>query len=452
MAPQAELTALESSFLAVERPGLPMHVAGLVIFDASASAGGPLTLAELRRLVASRLSRLPRFRDRIAPGRLGLRRSEWTRVAKLDLDAHLFHHRLGGRGTRAELSDLCARIHEEPLPRDRPMWEMHLIDGLAGGRQALMIKTHHCITDGLAGIQVAEALFDQARPGRKWNNASLPSLRFARQGPPSAIGIAQALLGIAFTVAGGPLALPGPFNGRVGAKRAFAMATLPMDVVLRLKQRLGGSVDDVLLAVVAAGLARQLERELYQGAPHAMRAMLPVSTRPSAYGSKLGNQVTAVFVDLPLDTSDLAALVRRIATSKSNLRSAHAAAGMTLLIEAAGRLPRPLHDAVVRLASALPAFNLVLSDVPGPIEPMLILGRRIVATYPMIPLAPAAGLSVAAISSGSLIGVGIVADPDLVPSPHRLATAIEAAIRAFERTQLPRRSSQRALRVHRRAA
>jgi WS/DGAT/MGAT family acyltransferase len=448
----APLTALEASFLAIERPGLPMHVAGVVVFDASSFAGGPLTLRDVRRLVRARLPRLPKFQQRLSEGRLGLMRPAWVDVDLLDLDAHLFHHRLGTGGTKSQLSELCAQIHAELLPRDRPLWEMHLIDGLAAGRQALVVKTHHCMTDGIAGIQVAEALFDQAHPRRKWKNAGLPPLRFARQGSSTLLGLGQAVLGLAFTVAGGPIALTGPFNGRVGGERAFAMATFPTEVIRRLKRRLGGSVDDVLLAVVAAGIARQLTHERYPGMPHALRALLPVSTRRPADGSQLGNHVTAVFIDLPLDSSDLSALVRRIATSKSNLRSAHAAAGMSMLIEVAGRLPRPLHEAVVRVASSLTAFNLVVSDVPGPDEPLFLLGRRILACYPMIPLSASAGLSVAAVSIGGQVGVGIVADPNLVPKPERLALDIEAVVRAFERSQPPQTSSARARPVHRRAA
>jgi len=204
--------------------------------------------------------------------------------------------------------------------------------------------------------------------------------------------------------------------------------------------------------VVAAGIARQLSRQRYPDMAHALRAMVPVSTRQPADGSQLGNQVSAVFIDLPLDSSDLPALVRQIAMSKSDLRSAHAAAGMSMLIDAAGLLPRPLHEAVVRLASTLPTFNLVMSDVPGPEVPLFVLGRRILAAYPMIPLSGSAGLSVAALSVAGQIGVGIVADPNLVPRPQRLAADMEAVVRDFVRSRLPHASAPRAPRVHRRAA
>jgi diacylglycerol O-acyltransferase len=451
VATHEQLTALEASFLALERQGLPMHLAGVVLFDASNDAGGQLTLGDIRGLVAPRLSRLPKFEQRVSAGPLGIGRPSWVMVEEFDLDAHLFEHRLPAPGRSSQLGDLCGRIHAELLPRDEPLWQIHLIHGLANSRQALVVKCHHAIADGIAAIHVADVLFGRGRPHRKWATGGLPALHFAPRGGPSVIRLAQALLGVAFTVAGGPIALHGPFNGKVGPNRAFAMATVPIDLIRAMKRRLGGSVDDVLLAVVAAGLNRQLVREGYPDPPDALRAMLPVSTRLSVDGSKLGNQVSAIFVDLPLDTSDLPTLVRRIALSKANLRTSHAAAGMSMLIEIAGRLPRPLHEAVVRFASALPTANLVLSDVPGPDEPLMLLGRRILACYPMIPLPPAVGLSVAAVSIGGQMGIGIVADPDLVPNPRRLATEIEAAVRAFERSQLARPSRPPRY-AHRRAA
>lgn len=428
------LTALESSFLSIERPGLPMHVAGLVVLDASS---GLVTMQELRRLVTSRLSRLPRYRQRARSRWTGLMRPEWVDVSNLDVDAQLFHHRLRSPGGPSQLNDLCARIHEGLLPRDRPLWQIHLIDGLAGGGQALVIKTHHAITDGIAGIKIAEVMFDRAGSVRNRPGSGLPSLHFAVSAGPSMLGVAQAALGLAFTVAGGPIALPSRLNGIVGAHRAFGHTGVPMEVIRGLKRQFGGSVDDVLVALVAAGLARELAGGGVKG-PLALRAMLPVSTRPPVDGANLGNQVSAVFVDLPLDATDLGVLVRRIATSKSVLRSAHAAAGMSLLIEVAGWLPHPLHQAAVRLASSLPMANLVLSDVPGPDEALFFLGRRILGCYPMIPLPAAVGLSIAAVSMGGQMGIGIVSDPRLLPNPQRLASQMDAAVRLALR---PRRAS-----------
>jgi diacylglycerol O-acyltransferase len=421
---------MEASFLALERPGLPMHVAGVVAIE----PGKPVTMDELRRMIASRIRRLPKFRQRARFSPLGLTRPEWVRVPRVMLDDHLYHHRLHEPGRSAQLNELCGRIHETLLPRDRPLWEMHLIDGLEGGGQVLVVKTHHAITDGLAGIELAEVLFDRAPETAR--RIELPAMRFAGTGVPSPFTALQSMLGVAFTAAGGPFALAGPFNGPVGAHRTFATATLRMDVIRRAKEKLGGSVDDVMLAVVAAGLRRYLRQVRYPAVPHALRAMLPVSTRPSSRKAHLGNHVTSVFVDLPMGTDDLSELVRSIATSKSTLRTSHAAGGMAMLIEAAGLLPNQLHGAVVRFVGARRFANLVLSDVPGPDETLYLLGRRILACYPMIPLPPEIGLSIATVSMGGMMGVGVIADPGLIPNPQRLTTAIEHVMAAFERTSL----------------
>ncbi len=405
-----------------------MHVAGLVMVE----PGEPVTMKELRQMLAARLRRLPRFRQRVLFSPLGLVRAEWSPPGRVDLDAHLFHHTLRRPGRPSQLYALCAHIHETVLSRDRPLWEVHLIDGLLGGGQALVIKTHHSITDGIAGVEVAEALFDPADPTRR---PGPPPTRFADSPAPTPLAALQSMLGVAFTAAGGPFVPPGPFNGPLSAHRAFAATTLSMDAVRRAKRRLGGSVDDIVLAIVAAGLRRYLHEVGYQDVPRSLRAMLPVSTRPSSTRGKLGNHVTSIFVDLPLHTDDLSELVHAIATSKSLLRSVHAAAGMSLLIEAAGILPNRLHEAVVRAAAALPYGNLVLSDIPGPDEPLALLGRTLGVTYPMMPLAPGIGLSVAAVSLGGMMGVGITADPELMPNPARLARAIGKVMADFDRTQ-----------------
>jgi diacylglycerol O-acyltransferase / wax synthase len=443
MATRTRLTALEAAFLDVERTGLPMHVAGLVLFEPM--AGRPVTMRDLERLLASRLPRLPRFRQRVAGGLFGTGRG-WMDGEGFELDAHLFHHRLPAPGSRSQLTALCARIHAETLPRDRPLWQMHLVDGLHGGRQALLVKAHHAITDGIAGIQLAELLFEGADPGHG------AALRFAPHPKPSLMSLARAAMGVGFLAAGGPIAFPGPFNGRVGPERGFAMASFEMEDVRRLKRSLGGSVDDVLLALVAAGVSRYVEG---QGLPRAlrnMRAMLPVSTWESTGGAGHGNHVTSVFVDLPADTSDLAVLVRRIAASKSTLRSTHAAAGMAMLIESSGWLPAPAQASVQRIATSLPIANLVVSDVPGPEQPLFFLGRRITACHPMIPLPASVGLSVAAVSMGGRMSLGIVTDPNLVPKAQRLAAEIEAAIRPREALKASPRVLRPARPARRRAA
>jgi diacylglycerol O-acyltransferase / wax synthase len=411
----AALTTLEASFLELEHPGIPMHVAGISILE----GGEAVTLAGLHHLVASRIHRLPKFRQRVAAD---LTRRTWIPMTRVDLRSHLFHHRLHAPSTTARLFELAAEIHEAPLSREGPLWEMHLIDGLAGRRQALLIKTHHAITDGLAGVEMGDVLFDRA-PGVARGRV-VPPTRYGTGAAPSSLSALQALVGLAYTAVGGPIAIPGPFNGRVGSRRAFAGTVLPMRVIKAIKQELGVSVDDVLVATVAAGLRRYLHEVSYPGIPHALRAMIPVSTRTPSRRPTLGNQVTSIFLDLPLASADLDVVARRVAAEKAILHRMHAAAGATMLVEAAGRIPAPVHGFVLGLAAGLPFANLILSDIPGAPEPRYLLGRRITECYPMMPLTPLIGLSVAAISMGDGMAVGVTADPELVPEPERIARSI----------------------------
>lgn len=429
------LTALEASFLQLEKASAPMHVAGLLVVDASGLAGGPVTMRELRHLVRSRLRFLPRFHHIVRFGGTGT--AEWVETARLDLDAHLIHHRLPAPGSRAQLAELGARIHEEMLARDRPLWEIHLIDGLADRRQALIVKTHHSITDGIAGIEVAEVLFDRGdKVAASGGNGHVPGRVAGTDGSPW-LHAFQGALGVTALLAGGPVASDSPFNGPVGRHRSFAMAALSMDEIRKAKQHLGGSVDDLLLGIVSAGLGRYFRQHRWPVTGRKLRAMLPVSTRPPSNKPRLGNHVTSVFVDLPLDERDLGACVRRIAASKSELRSLHEADGVAVMLEAAGVLPAALHSAVVRRVGGMALANLVLSDVPGPDEPLFFLGRRIEACYPMMPLPPSVGLSIASVSMGGVMGVGVTVDPDMVPDPERLARHIE---QAFTDSRPPRTS------------
>jgi diacylglycerol O-acyltransferase / wax synthase len=421
------LSALEASFLAIEHPGLPMHVAAVAILEAGARNG--LTVDSLQRLIAARLSRMPRFRQRVRFAPFSLARPEWVPVPRLDLTRHLYHHRLPARADQQDLFNLCGEIQESLLPRDLPLWQMHLIDGLPG-RQALVVKTHHAITDGVGGVELAEAILEPL-PGQPKSRRAPRVTHFASatNSPSSWL---EALLGVAFTAASGPIALASPFNGRVGPQRVFGTATLSMDQVKQVKAYLGVSVDDVLLASVAIGLRRYFRAHRLR-APRAMRTMVPASTRPTSTQMS-GNHVTSIFIDLPLDTPDLAACCRRIAISKAVLKTVHAGAGMSMLIEGAGWLPSPLHDALVRLVNALPFANLVLSDVPGVPEPRFLLGHRVLATYPMIPLPARVGVSIAAISQGGRMGVGVVADPAFVPDPAHLGRLIEEALVSYQAT------------------
>ncbi len=411
--------AVEAAFLALEQKRVPMHVGAIVIFDGRR----PLTMAELRTHVRERARKLERFHQR-------LRRSAggwaWVPAGRIDLSAHVFRHELPAPGTDDQLRELCGRLHEQRLDRDRPLWEMHLIDGLAGGRQALVIKTHHAITDGLAGLAVAEVLFDMA-PGVE-KPRTLPVMGFAPRVLDTAVATVHGLEGLAVVAAGGPLAAAGPFNAAVSPHRSLGMAALPVTEVKRIKRALGVSVDDVLVGAVSVGLGTYLRRRGYISEAATLRAMLPVSTRGAHCGLALGNHVSSIFVDLPVGMHDFASAVRRVSWSKATLRTTHAADGGALAIEATRLLPAPLEGPLLRLLSRLPFAHLIVSDVPGPEQPMFLRGRRIIGSFPMMPLAADIGLSIAMLTIGPSIGLGVTSDPKIVSEPQVLADDISGAL------------------------
>lgn len=398
---------------------------GLLVLE----GGEPVGIPHLRRVVASKIRHLTKFHQRVQTASYGLTRAQWVPAERDEFDAHLFHHRLRAPGSDAQLNALAGRIHESLLDRDRPLWEVHLIDGLAGGRQAVLFKLHHAMADGIAAMALAEKLSEG--PARH-NGSHLRRAGVGDRGPRSAL---QQLLGVAFTAAGGPIAAAGPFNGRVGAEREFAAATIPMATIRWAKRQFGGTVDDVVLATISAALRRYLVNVRYPEIPQALRAMVPVSTRGSLPKADIDNRITSVFIDLPMDASDLAERMWRIASLKSGARGAHAGNGASLVIEAVGALPNPLHEAVVRIVFGFNFAHLIVSDIPGSDQPLRLFGRRVEACYPLMPLAPAVGLAIAALSVGETMGVGITADPGLVPNPQLIARSIERVIADFEPLQ-----------------
>jgi diacylglycerol O-acyltransferase / wax synthase len=188
------------------------------------------------------------------------------------------------------------------------------------------------------------------------------------------------------------------------------------------------SVDDVLVGAVATGLGAYLRRRGYVSESATLRAMLPVSTRGAERALTLGNRVSSIFVDLPVGIRDFASAVRHVSWSKATLRTTHAADGGALAIEATRLLPAPLQAPVLRFVSGLPFAHLIVSDVPGPEQPMYLNGRRILGSFPMMPLAADIGLSIAMLTIGPQIGLGVTSDPKIVPDPQALADDIGRAL------------------------
>jgi diacylglycerol O-acyltransferase len=447
------LNPLDASFLYLEEASTPMHVGGLLVLDAP--PGGLDALAEL---IEARLALVPRYRQRVVevPGHLA--DPVWVDDEDFDLARHLRHSRLPKPGTEAQLLDLVSRLASRPLDRRRPLWEAYLIEGLTGGRVAVMTKTHPALVDGLSAIDIGQVLLDvdpeATAPGRvEWHPARTPggtelvlqALDEYLRRPSSVLGARHAaatdLRSAAVRVggvAGGLLravrstVLPAPrspLNGPVGRQRRVAVARAGLDDIKRIRSVHGGTVNDVLLAVVTGALREFL---LSRGEPvvagTTVRALVPVSLQDDEAGS--GSRVTSHLVDLPVGEPNPRVRLARLGYAMRGVGGPGRSVTADSLIALTGFAPSTLHAMGARAARGLTrrVFNLVITNVPGPQVPLYAAGGRMLEVFPVVPLARGQGLSIGMTSYNGTVFFGFNADRDGVGDVDVLADMIDQQV------------------------
>jgi diacylglycerol O-acyltransferase / wax synthase len=429
------LSALDESFLRLETPAAHMHVGWTLLLD-----GEPPSLRALRRHVAGRLALLPRFRRRVVHSRLRLHDPVWVDDEEFAVARHVLGVQVPPGGGTAELRTLAGELLSAPLDRRRPLWRLYMVTGLRGGRFAIVGQAHHALTDGLGAVALATLLLDRepvstAITPRSFEAAAPPGvleriasstgerLELGRRAGTLALrtlmhpGTVAEGLG-ALRRLGGALAAVGSrapataLNRPIGSRRAVAFARLPLPVARDLGRRVGAGDDDVVLATAALALGRYLRRadECHPW----LRVLVPVNTR-GAEADELGNQVSAMFVELPVGERDPAAVLGEVARQSQRNKRVKTAEPLDAMFRASRLAPAPLRDVFAWLLSRPQAFNAVLSNVPGPAEPRYLLGRRVQAAYPAIPLAQGHGLSIGVLSYCGSLHVGLYADPEIVP-------------------------------------
>lgn len=450
------LSALDASFLYLERPNVHYHVGGVQILDPSSRPGGTMRFEDLAGVITSRLHLVPRFRQKVVPVPGNIARPLWVDDAAFDVDFHLRRAALPSPGGRRELTDYVQRVISRPLDRSKPLWEIYLVEGLEDGLVAVLSKVHHAMIDGISGIDIATVMFDfvpdtPALPPQAWLPEPEPSradlvgeaIREQVTHPVSAmVGSAQAMLraplravqGLGAAAQGlreiaGMGATPkGPFDGRVGPNRRFAMADAPVQRFKDIKNAAGGTVNDVILAVVAGALNKLLKSRKEPTRGRVLRAMVPVSVRSESEKMALGNRVSMIFVDLPVGPLDPVKRLKRISRSTRGLKDSMMAVGADTIMNLGTYAPPTLHALAARLAARGRWFSLTVSNVPGPQMPMYIAGARLVAAYPLMPTAPTAGLSIAVTSLSGTMAFGFTGDWDLVPDIDFLAVSLEESL------------------------
>ncbi len=452
------LTQLDNSFLLFEGPNAPMHVAAVQIYEAAplSTAEGGIDVDRIRAYVLARLHRIPRYRQRLAWTPLE-RHPIWVDDPRFNLAYHVRHVRLPPPGDERLLKRIAARILSQQLDRGKPLWEMWVIEGLQGDRFALVSKTHHCMVDGIAGVDLLAALMTpeprteirrppvwipRPAPGpgpllrsEAWRwvtgplRATASAWRLARDVQHARHDVKERATALAQTV-GGALrnSSSTPLNQPIGPHRRFDWLPMRLDEIRRVRQALGGSVNDVVLATVAGALRRFLrEGRQVDVSRLDFRVAAPVSLRSREQRGTFGNRVSAWLVPLPLGEPDPGRRLEAIRRTTDGLKASRQALGGEALARVTEWTGPTLLSIASRLATRRRLFNLVVTNVPGPQMPLYLLGARMLEAYPMVPLFGNLATGIALFSYDGALYWGVVGDWDLVPDLHDLVLALEAS-------------------------
>jgi diacylglycerol O-acyltransferase len=443
------LSGLDSSFLHMERGGAHMHVASAIVFEGPAPSH-----EEFRDHIASRLHLVPRFRQKLRFVPFAQGRPVWVDDPHLNLDYHVRQTALPAPGSEEQLRNLAARIFSQQLDRSKPLWELWLVEGLDGGRFAVIGKSHHALVDGISGVDITTVLFDMERepespPVRppKWAPRPEPTdlqllgeaLRERATSPREIVrgmraalrGPRQVLRGVGATskVIGAGMAAPGtPFNVEIGPHRRIAFVRADLADLKRVKNEHGGTVNDVVLSVVTGALGNYLRARGHDTENLEIRAMVPVSVRTEEERGALGNRISAMMAPLPVWCEDPIERLHLITETMGDLKGSGQAVGAEILTRITDFAPPTIASQAARLQPAQRFFNLVITNVPGPQFPLFVLGREMEAIFPLVPLARRQALCVGIMSYNGQVDFGLIGDYDAMADLESFALDLEGAL------------------------
>ncbi|MDT5148132.1 MAG: diacylglycerol O-acyltransferase / wax synthase [Mycobacterium sp.] len=451
MQPMQRLSGLDASFLYLETSDQPMHVCSILDLDTATMPGG-YTFDGLREALSLRIKAMPEFREKLANSPLNLDHPVWVDDDTFDIDRHLHRIGLPPPGGRTELSEICGHIASLPLDRRRPLWEMWVIEGVAGtdchrdGRVALMTKVHHAGVDGVTGANLMSQLcsteadapapgpVDGVGGGSGWQIAAGGLVRFATRPLRLANVVPDTVSSVVATLqrARDGLAMARPFaaprtvfNATISGRRNIAYAQLDLEDVKAVKNRFDAKVNDVVMALVS-GVLRQYLGERNTLPESSLVASVPVSVHGKS--DRPGrNQVSAMFANLHTEIADPVERLKAIAQANSAAKEHSSAIGATLLqdwSQFAGPAVFGIAMRVYarsRLTESMPVHNLVVSNVPGPQIPLYMLGCEVKAMYPLGPIFHGSGLNITAMSLNGKLDLGLISCPDLLPDLWEMA-------------------------------
>lgn len=442
------LTSMDASFLYFEKKEAPMHIGSVMVFE------GEVPFEPLVQMMDAKMHLLPRYQQLVAPDPFNLGHPTWEPDHNFDIRRHVFKVEIDAPGTEQELIALAGRIFSPVMERHKPLWDINVIYGLAGKRTAMICRVHHCMVDGVSGVDLMKILFDfspepapvppkpasaprqpQVDTTRRFFDALLGGMQegmdrwmeFQR----GLLNLTQAMTdaqtrGVMQQVSGTlpKLAAPAaslPFNRPCSGERKLVWSVFSFAEARAIRAALGGTVNDVVLTTLSGAVARYVALHGQQLAGRAARFMVPVSMRQEEQRGALGNLVSMLPVEIPLDLPAPIERLRFITQKTGALKGGRVAEGLNLFSALMGALPAPVQALAGALATApLPVFNMVSTNVPGPQVPLYALGKRMVGYYPYVPVGYAVGCGCAIVSYDQQLNFGLTADVQAMPDVERL--------------------------------
>ena len=447
------LTSMDASFLYFEKKEAPMHIGSVSIFE------GEIPFDEFVSMVNSKMHLLPRYQQIVTPDPFGIGHPTWEFDDYFDIKRHIFKIQIGAPGGEAELVELAGQVFTPVMDRRKPLWDIHLVYGLEGKRTAMIARVHHCMVDGVSGVDLLKIVLDISpeipkTPPRPKSPPRAPRPDATRQLFDTLIGsmqegmnrwmefqtglmnLTQALTNeqsrrsMRETSSTLPqLATPIsmlPFNRACSGNRKLVWSTFSFAEARAIRAALGGTVNDVVLTTLSGAVARYVELHGQKTERRQLRVMVPVSLRQDDQRGALGNLVSMLPVEIPLDLADPVERFRHINQKTASMKSARIAEGLNLFTALMGILPAPVQAFAGALATTpVPAFNMVSTNVPGPQVPLYAMSKRMIAYYPYVPVGYAIGCGCAIMSYDQHLYFGLTSDTQAMPDVERLKEALE---------------------------
>ena len=443
------LTSQDASFLYIERPTAPLHIGSLGIYE------GQIPFERFVEHIDSRLPNIPRYRQRLAFVPWAMAHPTWEDDPDFDIHRHIHHVTLPEPGGQEELMSVTADLFAKPLDRTKPLWEMYIFNDLEQDRSGILAKVHHCMVDGVSGIELMMAILDisqtpepmpetapwQPKPfpatGTQladafWDNLSeqrdrLQEFQETLIDPQPSLKRTQDMARTLNSTSPW-LNKPAPqlpFTGPLGAERRVAFSEMSFVEIREIRTSLGGTVNDVVLAVLAGALRRYLAEHGVDLAGAEPRVAIPVNVRVDDEEGALGNRVSCILAELPVGEADAATRFGKVRERMDHLKDENQAGAIEVLSRMAAQIPAPIQALGGALPPSNTLVNLICTNVPGPMIPLYSIGHLMLHHYPLVPLSLDMGLGVGVTSYNQRLYFGLMAEPNAVPDLDRLKTFLD---------------------------